>query len=111
MNTGNVAARRASLAASVITTVSTPDKAELSRRAGAVEVLDYPDDPQAFGARIRELTERLKLDRDAAIDTAAIESDFAAFIDSLHVQLHDIALEQQPLGLARFGMPGSTSVC
>ena len=31
-----------SLAASVITTVSTPDKAELSRQAGAVEVLDYP---------------------------------------------------------------------
>ncbi|MGE0217196.1 alcohol dehydrogenase catalytic domain-containing protein, partial [Mycolicibacterium sp.] len=46
-----------SLAASVITTVSTPDKAELSRRAGAVEVLDYPEDPQEFGARIRQLTD------------------------------------------------------
>ena len=33
-----------SLAARVITTVSTPEKAELSRKAGAVEVLDYPDD-------------------------------------------------------------------
>lgn len=45
-----------SLAAKVITTVSTPEKAELSRQAGAFEVLDYPDDPQEFGARIRELT-------------------------------------------------------
>ena len=31
-------------------------KAELSRQAGAVEVLDYPDDPAVFAARIRELT-------------------------------------------------------
>lgn len=45
-----------SLATKVITTVSTPQKAELSRRAGAVEVLDYPDDPDKFGARIRDLT-------------------------------------------------------
>jgi NADPH2:quinone reductase len=45
-----------SLAAKVITTVSTPEKAELSRQAGAFEVLDYPDDPKEFGARIRELT-------------------------------------------------------
>lgn len=49
-----------SLGARVITTVSTPAKAELSRRAGAVEVLDYPGPDQgaadAFGARIRELT-------------------------------------------------------
>jgi NADPH:quinone reductase len=42
--------------ARVITTVSTDHKAELSRRAGAVEVLPYPTDPHAFGARIRELT-------------------------------------------------------
>jgi NADPH:quinone reductase len=45
-----------SLAAKVITTVSTPQKAELSRQAGAVEVLDYPDDPAEFGTRVRELT-------------------------------------------------------
>jgi NADPH2:quinone reductase len=45
-----------SLGARVITTASTPAKAELSRRAGAVEVLDYPDDAQRFGAKIRELT-------------------------------------------------------
>ncbi|MGV0850177.1 quinone oxidoreductase family protein [Mycolicibacterium phlei] len=45
-----------SMAARVITTVSTPEKAELSRRAGAVEVLDYPEDPAEFGARIKEMT-------------------------------------------------------
>ncbi|MGV0792324.1 quinone oxidoreductase family protein [Mycolicibacterium sp. XJ1819] len=45
-----------SRAARVITTVSTPEKAELSRQAGAVEVLDYPDDPQEFGAKIKDLT-------------------------------------------------------
>jgi NADPH:quinone reductase len=46
-----------SLGVRVITTVSTPAKAELSRQAGATDVLDYPgDDPVAFGQRIRELT-------------------------------------------------------
>jgi NADPH:quinone reductase len=46
-----------SLGARVITTVSTPEKAELSRQAGATDVLDYPgDDPAEFGGRIRELT-------------------------------------------------------
>jgi NADPH:quinone reductase len=45
------------MAARVITTVSTPEKAELSRQAGAVEVLDYPDDPAEFGAKIKELTD------------------------------------------------------
>jgi NADPH:quinone reductase len=41
----------------VITTVSTPAKAERSRQAGAAEVLDYPgDDPNEFGGRIRDLT-------------------------------------------------------
>ena len=46
-----------SLAARVITTVSTPEKAEQSRKAGAVEVLDYPEDAQEFGAKVRELTD------------------------------------------------------
>ena len=46
-----------SQAVRVITTVSTPEKAELSRRAGATEVLDYPDDPEEFGAKIKELTD------------------------------------------------------
>jgi len=46
-----------SLAVRVITTVSTPEKAELSRQAGAVEVLDYPDDPEVFGAKVKDLTD------------------------------------------------------
>ena len=47
----------AGLGARVITTVSTPAKAELSREAGAADVLDYPgDDADEFGRRIRDLT-------------------------------------------------------
>ncbi|KUH94127.1 NADPH:quinone reductase [Mycolicibacterium acapulense] len=46
-----------SMAVRVITTVSTPEKAELSRQAGAVQVLDYPDDPAAFGAEIKDMTD------------------------------------------------------
>jgi NADPH2:quinone reductase len=45
-----------SMAVNVITTVSTREKAELSRKAGAIEALDYPNDPAEFGAKIRELT-------------------------------------------------------
>ncbi|MCV7408017.1 NADPH:quinone reductase [Mycobacterium florentinum] len=40
----------------VITTVSTPEKAALSKKAGADEVLSYPDDAAQFGQQIRELT-------------------------------------------------------
>lgn len=72
-----------SLAASVITTVSTPEKAELSRRAGAVEVLDYPDDPQAFGERIRELTDG---DGVAAVYDGVGASTFEASLASLAVR-------------------------
>lgn len=46
-----------SLGARVITTASTPAKADLSRQAGAVEVLDYPDDAAEFAARVRDLTD------------------------------------------------------
>lgn len=45
-----------SLGTKVITTASTPEKAELSRRAGAVEVLDYPEDAQEFGAEVKRLS-------------------------------------------------------
>ncbi|PIB75118.1 quinone oxidoreductase [Mycolicibacterium brumae] len=45
-----------SLGTKVITTASTAYKAELSREAGAIAVLDYPDDPAEFAERIRELT-------------------------------------------------------
>ena len=41
----------------MITTVSTPEKAELSRQAGAGDVLDYPrDNAGEFGQRVRDLT-------------------------------------------------------
>jgi NADPH:quinone reductase len=47
----------ARLGARVITTVSTPAKAELSRQAGAGDVLDYPGvDADEFGRKIRDLT-------------------------------------------------------
>jgi NADPH:quinone reductase len=45
-----------SLGARVITTVSTEAKAELSRGAGAVDVLGYPDAPETFGTKIRSLS-------------------------------------------------------
>jgi NADPH2:quinone reductase len=46
-----------SLGVRVITTVSTPAKAELSRQAGATDVVDYPgDDADEFAKRIRRLT-------------------------------------------------------
>ena len=44
------------LGARVITTASTPEKAEMSRRAGAIEVLDYPDEVPGFAERVRDLT-------------------------------------------------------
>jgi NADPH2:quinone reductase len=44
------------LGARVITTVSTSEKAKLSKKAGADEVLSYPDDAAQFGQQIRELT-------------------------------------------------------
>jgi NADPH2:quinone reductase len=45
-----------SMAVKVITTASTRAKADLSREAGAVEVLDYPEDAAEFGEKIRDLT-------------------------------------------------------
>jgi NADPH:quinone reductase len=72
-----------SMAARVITTVSTPEKAELSRQAGAIEVLDYPDDPKAFGARIRELTDG---DGVAAVYDGVGKDTFEASLASLAVR-------------------------
>lgn len=45
-----------SIGTKVITTASTQRKADLSRAAGAVAVLDYPEDPAEFADRVRELT-------------------------------------------------------
>jgi NADPH:quinone reductase len=44
------------LGARVITTVSTAEKAQTSKQAGADEVLSYPDDAAQFGQQIRALT-------------------------------------------------------
>ncbi len=73
-----------SLGAKVITTVSTPAKAKLSRQAGAAEVLGYPaDDAAAFGARIRELTGG---DGVAAVFDGVGASTFDASLASLAVR-------------------------
>ncbi|HEY7052140.1 MAG TPA: quinone oxidoreductase [Mycobacterium sp.] len=72
-----------SIAARVITTVSTPEKAELSRRAGAVEVLDYPENPDEFGTKIRELTDGNGV---AAVYDGVGKSTFDASLASLAVR-------------------------
>ncbi|MGV0700272.1 quinone oxidoreductase family protein [Mycolicibacter sinensis] len=75
------------LGARVITTVSTPAKADLSRAAGAAEVLDYPgsDDTAAaaFGARIRELTDGAGV---AAVYDGVGAATFDASLASLAVR-------------------------
>jgi NADPH:quinone reductase len=72
-----------SLGARVITTASTAEKAQLSRGAGAVEVLDYPDEPQQFGAKIRALTDGAGV---AAVYDGVGESTFDASLASLAVR-------------------------
>lgn len=72
-----------SLAVRVITTVSTPDKAAQSRQAGAIEVLDYPDDPAEFGAKIRDLTGGLGV---AAVYDGVGASTFDASLASLAIR-------------------------
>ena len=72
-----------SLGASVITTASTREKGELSLRAGAVEVLDYPDDPVEFGDRVRALTHGHGV---AAVYDGVGASTFDASLASLAVR-------------------------
>jgi NADPH2:quinone reductase len=73
-----------SLGVRVITTVSTPAKAELSRRAGATDVLDYPgDDPHEFGSRIRDLTAGVGV---AAVYDGVGANTFDASLASLAVR-------------------------
>lgn len=72
-----------SMAVKVITTVSTREKAELSRQAGAVEVLDYPEDPGEFGAKVRELTGGIGV---AAVFDGVGASTFDASLASLAVR-------------------------
>lgn len=74
----------ASLGVRVITTVSTPAKTELSRQAGATEVLDYPgDDADEFGRRIRGLTAGAGV---AAVYDGVGASTFDASLASLAVR-------------------------
>jgi NADPH2:quinone reductase len=73
----------ASLGARVITTVSSPKKAELSRKAGAVDVLNYPDDPRKFAAKIRALTEGNGV---AAVYDGVGKSTFDASLASLAIR-------------------------
>ena len=72
-----------SLGARVITTASTAEKAQLSRSAGAVEVLDYPEDPQQFGAKVRALTDSAGV---AAVYDGVGKSTFDASLASLAVR-------------------------
>lgn len=72
-----------SLGARVITTASTEDKADLSRQAGAVEVLDYPEDPSEFAGRVRELTNGRGV---AAVYDGVGASTFDASLASLAVR-------------------------
>jgi NADPH2:quinone reductase len=72
-----------SLGTRVITTASTEHKAALSRTAGAVQVLGYPDDPKTFGATIRELTGG---DGVAAVYDGVGKTTFDASLASLAVR-------------------------
>ncbi|WP_145013812.1 quinone oxidoreductase family protein [Mycobacterium marseillense] len=71
------------LGARVITTVSTPEKERLSRRAGADEVLSYPDDADEFCERIRALTDGAGV---AAVYDGVGATTFDASLASLAVR-------------------------
>ncbi len=71
-----------SLGTRVITTASTPEKAELSRQAGAVEVLEYPQDAEEFGATVK----RLSNGGVAAVYDGVGASTFDASLASLRVR-------------------------
>ncbi len=60
-----------------------PEKAALSRQAGAVEVLDYPDDPSVFAAAVRDLTGGHGV---AAVYDGVGKSTFDASLASLAVR-------------------------
>ncbi|MEZ0050377.1 NADPH2:quinone reductase [Mycobacterium sp. MAA66] len=72
-----------SLGARVISTASTDHKAQLSRGAGAVEVLNYPDDARQFDAQIRNLTAGAGV---AAVYDGVGRSTFDASLASLAVR-------------------------
>lgn len=59
---------------------------------------------------IIRVTAQNKIDRDMAWAPARIRGNFKAFADALHIQLHDLALANQPLGLAVFGQPAESDL-
>jgi NADPH:quinone reductase len=73
----------AKLGAMVISTASSPEKAELSRKAGAVDVMSYPDDAGEFGAKIRALTDGRGV---AAVTDGVGRSTFDASLASLAIR-------------------------
>ena len=76
-----------SIGTRVITTASTPEKAELSRQAGAIEVFDYPAQSeggaQEFAAQVRELTDGLGV---AAVYNGVGKTTFEASLASLAIR-------------------------
>jgi NADPH2:quinone reductase len=72
-----------SLGARVICTASSQEKAELSRRAGAVDVLSYPAEAGEFGAKIRALTDGKGV---AAVYDGVGRSTFDASLASLAIR-------------------------
>ncbi|CBL46182.1 Predicted CobN/magnesium chelatase [gamma proteobacterium HdN1] len=59
---------------------------------------------------ILKLAVELKLDKDLGIDLVKEKQDFTHLVDTLHIHLHELALQQQPLGLARFGVAAETDL-
>lgn len=59
----------------------------------------------ATAQRIVELTAELNIDKDLALELDSMQDNLAGLVDALHLHLHDLALQHQPLGLAHFGLP------
>jgi NADPH2:quinone reductase len=71
------------LGARAITTASTAHNAQLSRQAGAAEVLDYPEAPEQFADTVRQLTGGKGV---AAVYDGVGKSTFDASLASLAVR-------------------------
>ncbi|MDP2371533.1 cobaltochelatase subunit CobN [Rhodoferax sp.] len=59
---------------------------------------------------IVRLTLANKIERDMAWTLPPIRTDFTAFADALHIQLHELALANQPLGLSVFGQAAESDL-
>lgn len=58
----------------------------------------------ATAQQIVKLAGELKMDKDLALDLEQAQANFTQLVDTLHLHLHELALAQQPLGLAHFGL-------